>query len=225
LLDTLPIRLCTTEWAGEGNFAALVDNVGRLEARRARRFLYVRHQPLDTLIPIADKLYILALVRDPRDALISSAHRYVYFNGPSASWVQVLGVQDPGDLGEVLTALLERGHNTWWFDAYLAAREAVDHSLIRYEDMIIAPVDTLGLALERCGIEFDPASLALAANQWDFERLSGGRQPGQEVKGHHYRKGVVGEWRNYLTEAQNRAFFNRFRSYLEPFGYTLGEAC
>lgn len=65
---------------------------------------------------------------------------------------------------------------------------------------------------------------ARCGTRW-VERLSGGRQPGQEIKGHHYRKGVVGEWREYLTAEQNEAFFNRFRSYLEPFGYTLEGTC
>jgi hypothetical protein len=33
-----------------------------------------------------------------------------------------------------------------------------------------------------------------------FERLSGGRRPGDEDSSSHYRKGIAGDWRSVLDE-------------------------
>ena len=39
-----------------------------------------------------------------------------------------------------------------------------------------------------------------------FERLSGGRRRGKEVAGSHFRKGVVGDWREHFDEGGDRRF-------------------
>lgn len=41
-----------------------------------------------------------------------------------------------------------------------------------------------------------------------FERLSGGRAPGEEDPHHHYRKGASGDWRNHFS-AEHVAYFKR----------------
>jgi hypothetical protein len=112
-------------------------------------------------------------------------------------------------------------HNPYWFKGYLSGRNLVEHSLIRYEDMITDPAGTISVALERMGRPFSEDRLPQAIQENSFERLTGGRKRGKEDRGSHYRKGVVGDWRNYFTREQNRSYFERFRPYFKAFNYSL----
>ena len=52
-----------------------------------------------------------------------------------------------------------------------------------------------------------------------FERLTKGRQPGQENMRHHYRKGVSGDWRTYFTPGLKTRFKDRYGNLLLRLGY------
>jgi hypothetical protein len=52
-----------------------------------------------------------------------------------------------------------------------------------------------------------------------FEKLSGGREPGQEDVKSHYRKGVHGDWRNHFTPAITRRFKALYGDLLVVGGY------
>ena len=56
-----------------------------------------------------------------------------------------------------------------------------------------------------------------------FETLSGGRSRGNEDTGSFYRKGIVGDWKNYFDEDCSRAFMENGGELLEELGY-LSEA-
>jgi hypothetical protein len=52
-----------------------------------------------------------------------------------------------------------------------------------------------------------------------FERLSGGRKPGQEDSANHYRKGVAGDWKNHFKPVHVREFKRRYNDILLQYGY------
>lgn len=52
-----------------------------------------------------------------------------------------------------------------------------------------------------------------------FEKLAGGREPGQEDVHHHYRKGVVGDWKVYFSEENKTYFKEKWGELLITLGY------
>jgi hypothetical protein len=71
---------------------------------------------------------------------------------------------------------------------------------IRYEDLLVDPEPILGnTLLRRCELGVPRTELRAALETASFERLSGGRSPGEEDVYNHYRKGVAGDWHNHFT--------------------------
>jgi hypothetical protein len=56
-------------------------------------------------------------------------------------------------------------------------------------------------------------------DRFSFQRLAGGRRPGEEDPASHYRRGVAGDWRNHLTPRHLVAFRERFGDLPERLGY------
>lgn len=52
-----------------------------------------------------------------------------------------------------------------------------------------------------------------------FERLSGGRSRGQENRESFFRKRIVGDWRNYLSDEMDKIFQEKAGEWLARFGY------
>lgn len=67
-----------------------------------------------------------------------------------------------------------------------------------YEAMKERPVAELGRLLSFLGLPSDEGVVRGCVERADFRTLTG-REPGQEVAS-YYRKGVVGDWRNHLSE-------------------------
>jgi Sulfotransferase domain len=86
-----------------------------------------------------------------------------------------------------------------WFDSYIENRFLVKNYLIKYEDMLMGPQSLSDFRSMPVGKIFS----AYSDIDNSFEKLSDGRRVGQEDRSHHYRKGIIGDWHNYLTEEQN----------------------
>jgi hypothetical protein len=52
-----------------------------------------------------------------------------------------------------------------------------------------------------------------------FDVLSGGRVAGQENLDSFFRKGIVGDWRNHLSQETDMAFRRVAGAWLDRFGY------
>ncbi len=74
----------------------------------------------------------------------------------------------------------------------------------------------VGLPLRATGIP--PQWLAAFVSKQSFQRLSG-RQKGNEDQKSHYRKGVAGDWENYLKDANRDLFKARWGGLLIDLGY------
>ncbi len=57
-----------------------------------------------------------------------------------------------------------------------------------------------------------------------FEKMSGGRQRGDDAPGAHVRKGVVGDWRRYFTATDALAFDSVAGRTLRAWGYAPDSA-
>ncbi len=70
------------------------------------------------------------------------------------------------------------------------------------------------------GIERLPVERLLGI-VWEhrFEKMSGGRKPGQEDPQSHYRKGIAGDWKNYFKEEHVREFKRRYNDLLLQYEY------
>ncbi len=72
---------------------------------------------------------------------------------------------------------------------------------LAYEDYKADPAAVVRRLYTFCNLPADDAAIAAAIDANTFEKRSGGRKPGQEADAFH-RKGVVGDWRNYFSEAE-----------------------
>lgn len=73
--------------------------------------------------------------------------------------------------------------------------------------------------LEFLGRDSSEACVDRCLEAGRFEQLAKGRRTGEEDRGSHFRKGVVGDWRNHLDEASAARFAERAKGWLARMGY------
>jgi hypothetical protein len=73
--------------------------------------------------------------------------------------------------------------------------------------------------LEHCDVQLSDAEIAVLLERYSFKNLSGGREAGEEVKSHKYRKGQAGDWLNYFDADLKAAFLAATGDLTERLGY------
>lgn len=90
--------------------------------------------------------------------------------------------------------------------------------VVRYEEMIADEQGMFARICAHCGLGVPEEQLRQAVAAESFQARSG-RQPGEEDVGHHFRKGVRGDWRNHFSEETKQVFKERFGRHLINAGY------
>lgn len=153
----------------------------------------------------ANGIAVVLLVRDPRDQLVSRVFHILRdgehawhqrFQALSFDEALLLCIEGAEDLPGT-RSMIELAQS--WIDAESGAL------CVRYEDLLRDTAGEFRRVLEYLGLSL-PASLVeaiIARNQ--FERLTNGRKfwkagrkQGQADPKSHFRKGIVGDWRNHL---------------------------
>lgn len=172
-------------------------------------YIYTYHVPIHNLHVIKDSVNIIVLVRDPRDSCVSSVH-YDIMNG----------YFNKKEFDKVLQHRLDAGGQyPEFFQSYLEHRHSIPHLVLRYEDVIKDTYGSIKTALNKLKYEFLENDLRKAIQNNKFEKLSGGRKKGDEKEDHHYRKGIVGDWKNYLSYNDNYQFVKKHGHLMEALGY------
>lgn len=100
--------------------------------------------------------------------------------------------------------------------SWLEANERV----IRYEDLLDHDAEILERVLiDEFGYPIPRRRLRRAVETRRFDRMSGGRNRGDEDVTAHLRKAVAGDWRTYFTEPVKDAFKERWGDLLITAGY------
>jgi Sulfotransferase domain len=99
------------------------------------------------------------------------------------------------------------------------AQQPTRYLAVRYEDLGSDTAGTLEKTFRFLGVKCSQEIVERCCVDGSFERLSGGRSRGQEDRESFFRKGIVGDWRNYLSDEMNEMFQDKAGEWLARFGY------
>ena len=150
----------------------------------------------------------IVMLRDFRDVAVSLAFHRARSMG---TWEGVFTDEDKTNLdSKYLQSHLESYLKHHDIEEYLkiAARKPDNVKLVKYEDLKERPEDILTEILGFLQVNDGKAVVAKCVKANTFEKLSGGGKPGESESQSFYRKGVVGDWRNYFSQ-ENVDLFKR----------------
>jgi hypothetical protein len=189
-----------------------------LETGKVYPTVYVTRQQFESVrMPAAWRRFVM--IRDLRDTLVSGyfsikiSHPIMDAPMEQTRETLVSSSQEDGML------LLMR---KWLFHSALIQQSWLEtgEPLIRYEDMLENDVEILEQVLiDQCKLPVDRTVFRKIVVNNRFERLSRGRQRGQEEVTSHVRKGVAGDWQNYFTEPMKNEFKQLYGELLIATGY------
>lgn len=200
-------------WPG---YLSLGDRV-RAEGQNLLMYTNARQADVDSLPELAG----FHVIRDPRDMIVSGYFSHLYSH-PEEEWpklqVHRLRLKEL-DLNEGL--FLEIEWSAQFIDFMLEWRYDQPGILeLRMEEMTADPMGSWSDILRHLGVtDLPDGYLADVLDRFSFERMSGGRSRGEEDQRHHYRRGIPGDWRNYLTSEHLAAIRDRYGDFEERLGY------
>lgn len=162
--------------------------------------------------------------RDPRDILISwyFSNRYSH----TLKWREVAERrQELAQLSErdgILATVDGFGAIANMLQSWATAAES-DPSImiVRYEDLTgPEKVNAWSRLLTHCDIKVPADVLGKVLDTYAFEKISGGRKPGEEDKTEKYRKGVPGDWKNYFDPGISKRFSKLYGDLPGNLGYS-----
>ena len=180
--------------------------------------VYVTQEQFNSVaVPQNHRRFVI--IRDLRDTLVS-----LYF---SAKVSHEVPNEEVACFRATLRALDQEAGMLHVMEDRLPYSSAIQESwvkagetLLRYEDLLEDDLTLIEqLLLQRCELPVTPKRLREVVRANRFERLTGGRQHGQEDISAHERKGVPGDWRTYFTNKIKSAFKARFGQLLIDTGY------
>jgi len=185
-------------------------------------YLYVNSNPsiLESVPPGVKGFH---LIRDPRDALVSD-----YFSRRNSHSVDTQEKQTLREYllhhpqEEGLMHMLDKCTYLQQIDGWPLGQQSniLD---VRYEDMLEdAETQFVGI-LRHLSVTMPASVLRAVVEACSFRQRSGGRAPGQEDPNAHLRKGVAGDWKNYMPPGSrvHSEFLARYGHVLDLLGYAI----
>lgn len=187
---------------------------------------------IETLKRMYPDAKIVHIVRDPRDVAVSAMfHSYRNFREKrEKNWITdfVESVLE-GNSGNVLkkqaVGAYFKNHARAWkriasiFHRRGAALYGENYLLVRYEDLLKMPQEQVQQLFAFSGLAHEQELVRDIVEKASFKNLSKGRKAGEQDSASFYRKGVAGDWKNYLTPDASRKVFKDAWELMQQFGY------
>jgi hypothetical protein len=90
---------------------------------------------------------------------------------------------------------------------------------VRYEDLLERPYEEVRRLLGFLGVDTDGTLVERCVSSASFEKLTRGRERGQEDPSSFYRKGVAGDWKNLFNERDRQVYKEEAGGLLIRLGY------
>lgn len=160
------------------------------------------------------------VLRDGRDIMVSFYYHHLFYNewnhhASVDKHRKRLNFKDIDDIYENLPVFIEYmnkdwaskfNHFTWaeFINEWLINKSS--RTIVKYEDLLLNPLDTMTRALDSLGVvDVDRSKLNKIIARYSFENLSG-REKGVENKGSFVRKGISGDWKNNFSKEAKEVF-------------------
>jgi len=187
---------------------------------------------IETLKRMYPDAKIIHIVRDPRDVAVSAMfHSYRNFSEKrEKNWItNFVESALAGDSGNILekqaVSAYFKNHARAWnriasiFHTTGKELYADNYLLVRYEDLLEQPMAQVGQLFSFSGLPHGEDLVAKIVDKASFKNLSQGRKAGEQDSASFYRKGVSGDWKNYLTPEASRKVFKDAWELMQQFGY------
>ena len=94
-----------------------------------------------------------------------------------------------------------------------------NYTQVKYEDLLQNGEKELKRLLEFLEVDSDDKTVRRCIKSTSFEKMSGGRKPGDEDPASFFRKGIAGDWENVFGEQDRQAFKEEAGELLIQLGY------
>jgi hypothetical protein len=184
--------------------------------------LYISFECFST-IPKPQHYRAFFVSRDPRDTLVSWYFSVRYSHTPMGEIPRIRKVLNDLPLHDGISYALDFLHSRGHFQALDSWVDATQSSanllVVRFEDLIGSFSEEIFESVFRhCDIHMPHKVLRRLLAKYSFEALSG-RKRGEEKKEAHYRKGIAGDWKNYLNNSLIEKFDRLVGNLPERLGY------
>lgn len=142
---------------------------------------------------------IIYIQRDPRDVYVS----YCYY----------MRQKSVGILGKIqfsVISLFGTKRRIKWFynkwENHIIPWQNKSDVIVNYEKLLSEGATYLIDQIRKTGININDEIVKEAMKKFEFKKMSGGREAGQEDKKSFFRKGISGDWKNKLTASEIEIF-------------------
>jgi len=168
------------------------------------------------------------VIRDPRDILISMyySHKYSHpIRKGRAGGVEIARDREVLRTMDMAGGLRYLMDHSGFFKRACGAMENWDYENTnfyetRFERITAAPQEDFQRIFDFIGLDIAPEKLGRILQKHSFQNMrKRWRQSGRTLEHNHYRKGVPGDWKNYLSQENKQIFKDRYGGLLVRLGY------
>jgi hypothetical protein len=169
----------------------------------------------------------VVLWRDPRDIFISEFYHSTHFsernNGVLVQKTRsAIGYSDELSVEELMSNFIfykkkQKGHKNWinFFNKFYGNHRYIH---VKYEQLLEDGASILGDILEYYGASAEPHLIKHVVEKNTFKNLTG-RDAGGEDRSSFLRKGIAGDWKNYVNNPVISDFFDGYNPYIKKLNY------
>ena len=162
---------------------------------------------------------VIHIIRDGRDVAVSAAHHARNFgrSRKRSERNEAEGSVFPeGQLEKLAAEWASRVGKTVEDGPELLGE---NYTEVRYEDLLREPEAEVQRLLVFLAVDSDEKTTTRCIEAASFERLSKGRERGEEDPSSFFRKGVAGDWKRVITENERETFDQEAGDLLAKLGY------
>lgn len=166
---------------------------------------------------------IIHLLRDGRDMVTSATFDWLLKDAAGTARHKFFVENEEVSLDRFFDDEVLRRWSKHWSEVNRHVKLARPDLEVRYESMKSDNASVLKTIFSQLGLDATDEIVTNAVEKSSFEQ-STGRNPGQQIATAKARKGIVGDWQQYFTQADGKLFQEIAGSELVEFGYAEDES-